>query len=105
MLLLTAIMEYGINIGLSGFSIVLESWWLPRFLRVGWKAHPLGLPQMIDGMSVLAVLVDCEEETWKSLCSQIGATRPILTWRGLDRIDRQVLPEICVPPPASRRRR
>jgi acyl-homoserine lactone synthase len=60
---------------------------------------------MIDGMSVLAVLVDCEEETWKSLCSQIGATRPILTWRGLDHLDRQVLPEICVPlSPAKRRR-
>jgi acyl-homoserine lactone synthase len=40
MLLLTAIMEYGISIGLTGFSIVLESWWLPRFERCGWKAHP-----------------------------------------------------------------
>ena len=46
MLLLTAIMEYGISIGLTAFSIVLESWWLPRFERIGWKAHPLGLPQM-----------------------------------------------------------
>jgi acyl-homoserine lactone synthase len=42
MLLLTAIMEYGISIGLTGFTIVLESWWLPRFERCGWKAHPLG---------------------------------------------------------------
>jgi acyl-homoserine lactone synthase len=105
MLLLTAIMEYGISLGLTGFSIVLESWWLPRFLRIGWKAHPLGLPQMIDEMSVLAVLVDCEEETWKSLCSQIGATRPILTWRGLDNLDRQILPEIRAPLPVAKRRR
>jgi acyl-homoserine lactone synthase len=40
MLLLTAIMEYGISIGLTGFSIVLESWWLPRFEPIGWKAQP-----------------------------------------------------------------
>ena len=97
MLLLTAIMEYGISIGLTGFSIVLESWWLPRFERIGWKAHPLGLPQMIDDMSVLAVLVDCEEETWRSLCNQIGASDPILTWHGLAYLNRQALPDLSVP--------
>ena len=97
-LLLTAIMEYGISIGLTGFSIVLESWWLPRFERYGWKAHPLGLPRMMDGMSVLAVLVDCDEATWRSLCNQNGLTRPTLTWRGLEQIRRRALPNICLPP-------
>jgi acyl-homoserine lactone synthase len=100
-LLLTAIMEYGLSIGLTGFSIVLESWWLPRFERCGWKAHPLGLPHMIDGMSVLAVLVDCDEVTWKSLCNQSGLTRPTLTWRGLDQIRRRALPDIFLPPPPA----
>jgi acyl-homoserine lactone synthase len=101
MLLLTAIMEYGISIGLTGFSIVLESWWLPRFERIGWKAQPLGMPQTIDGMSVLAVLVDCDETTWKSLCHQIGLTRPTLTWRGLADVNRQALPDISVPVPPT----
>jgi acyl-homoserine lactone synthase len=96
MLLLTAIMEYGISVGLTGFTIVLEAWWLPRFERCGWKAHPLGLPQMIDGMSVLAVLVDCDEATWTSLCSQIGVTRPTLTWRGLAGVNRLALPELSL---------
>jgi acyl-homoserine lactone synthase len=96
MLLLTAIMEYGISIGLTGFSIVLESWWLPRFERCGWRAHPLGLPQMVDGMSVLAVLVDCDETTWKSLCRQIGLTNPTLTWHGLTGLNRQILPDISL---------
>jgi acyl-homoserine lactone synthase len=101
MLLLTAIMEYGISIGLTKFSIVLESWWLPRFQRCGWKAHPLGLPEMIDDMSVLAVLVDCNEPTWRSLCRQIGRNSPILTWQGLSDIDRQLLPDILpLHPPA-----
>jgi acyl-homoserine lactone synthase len=101
MLLLTAIMEYGISIGLTGFTIVLESWWLPRFERCGWNAHPLGLPQLVDGMSVLAVLVDCDEATWKSLCSQIGLTKPTLTWRGLAGVTRQALPEISTLAPPS----
>jgi acyl-homoserine lactone synthase len=101
MLLLTAIMEYGISIGLTGFSIVLEAWWLPRFERCGWKAHPLGLPQMIDGMSVLAVLVDCDDRTWKSLCSLIDLTGPTLTWRGLAGVNRLALPDILTPLPPS----
>ena len=96
-LLLTAIMEYGVSTGLTGFSIVLESWWLPRFERCGWKAHPLGLPRMIDDMSVLAVLVDCNEATWRSLCSQIGRIDPILTWQGLSGVNRQLLPDISLP--------
>jgi acyl-homoserine lactone synthase len=79
----------------------LEAWWLPRFERCGWKAHPLGLPQPIDGMSVLAVLVDCDEATWKSLYSQIGLTKPTLTWRGLAGITRQALPEISTLAPPS----
>ncbi len=101
MLLLTAIMEYGISIGLTGFTIVLESWWLPRFERCGWKAHPLGLPQMMDGMSVLAVLVDCDDATWKSLCRQIGLTKPTLTWRGLGGVTRQALPDLSPPLPLT----
>src|SRR5437667_180616 len=59
-----------------------------------WMA--LGLPQMIDGMSVLAVLVDCDEATWKSLCRQIGLTSPTLTWHGLTRVNRQILPDISL---------
>jgi acyl-homoserine lactone synthase len=101
MLLLTEIMEYGVSMGLTGFSIVLESWWLPRFERCGWKAHPLGLPQMIDGMSVLAVLVDCDEATWTSLCGQIGLRKPTLTWRGLASVNRRALPDLSPPAPLS----
>jgi acyl-homoserine lactone synthase len=102
MLLLTAIMEYGISIGLTAFSIVLESWWLPRFEKCGWKARPLGVPHMMDGMSVMAVLVDCNETTWKSLCAQIGLTQPTLTWQGLEDVSRQALPEIFLHlPPAA----
>jgi len=103
MLLLTAIMEYGVSTGLSGFSIVLESWWLPRFERCGWKAHPLGLPQMIDGMSVLAVLVDCDEATWISLCGQVGLRKPTLTWRGLAGVNRRALPDLSLPAPLAAR--
>jgi acyl-homoserine lactone synthase len=49
-------------------------------------------------MAVLAVLVDCNEATWRSLCRQIGRTGPILTWQGLSGVNRQLLPDISLPP-------
>src|SRR5260370_36645445 len=47
MLLLTAIMEYGIGFGLPGFTIALGSWGVPRFERCGWRPHPLVLPPTV----------------------------------------------------------
>ena len=41
-----------------------------------------------------AVLVDCDEGTWKTLCGQIGRDKPVLTWRGLAGITRRALPDI-----------
>jgi acyl-homoserine lactone synthase len=91
-LLLAAIMEYGLGVGLTGFTIVLETWWLPRFERYGWKARPLGLPQEIDGMSVLAVFVDCDDETWLTVCERRQVEGPVLTWNGLNALARRDLP-------------
>jgi acyl-homoserine lactone synthase len=66
---------------------------------------------MMDGMSVLAVLVDCDEATWTSLCGQIGLTRPTLTWptltwptltwHGLPDVNRRALPALSVLPPTA----
>lgn len=89
-LLLAAIMEYGLSVGLTGFTIVLEAWWLPRFERIGWKSRPLGLPQDIDGMSVLGVLVECDDETLQTVCERRQISGPLLTWNGLNAAGRRI---------------
>ena len=38
-----AAMEYGLSIGLSAFTLMVESWGLPRLLDQGWNARPLGI--------------------------------------------------------------
>ncbi len=83
-ILLAAAIEYGITVGLSGFTIVLETWWLPRFERQGWKTKPLGPPIDIDGMSTIAVFVDCDKETWDVMIRRKGIKRPLLKWSELD---------------------
>ncbi|WP_322514949.1 acyl-homoserine-lactone synthase [Rhodopseudomonas palustris] len=87
-----AAMEYGLAIGLSAFTIVLETWWLPRLLDQGWRARPLGLPQDIAGMSTTAVLVDVDDDAWLEICARRSVPGPALQWRGLDNVDRNPLP-------------
>ncbi|WP_442237457.1 acyl-homoserine-lactone synthase [Rhodopseudomonas pseudopalustris] len=87
-----AAMEYGLSIGLSAFTIVLETWWLPRLLDQGWRARPLGLPQDIDGMSTTAVLVDVDDEAWLEICARRSVPGPALHWLGLESVNRNPLP-------------
>lgn len=90
-----AIMEYGISLGLTGFTIVLEAWWLPRLEDQGWRVKPLGLPEKIDGMQVLGVFVACDEEAWLTNCRSCGIVAPTINWLGLETLSRISLPSIA----------
>jgi acyl-homoserine lactone synthase len=86
-----ATMEYGLSIGLSAFTIVLESWWLPRLLDQGWVARPLGLPININSMSTVAVIVDVNEKAWTEICSRRSVAGSMLVWRGLPAVESHVV--------------
>jgi acyl-homoserine lactone synthase len=80
-LLLCAVMEYGLEEGMSQFTIVLETWWLPRLQKRGWRVVPLGLPEDIDGMSTIAVAVEVHEDSVVQLQRQQGITGGLLVRR------------------------
>ena len=86
-----AAMEYGLSIGLAAFTIVLESWWLPRLLDQGWAARPLGLPIDIDSMSTVAVMVEVNEQAWTEICVRRAVPGPVLVWQGLPVIERPAI--------------
>src|SRR3984957_12249128 len=86
-----AAMEYGLSIGLSAFTIVLESWWLPRLLDQGWVARPLGLPIAIDSLSPVAVIVDVNDEAWTKICSRRSVPGSMLVWQGLSAVERHAV--------------
>ena len=86
-----AAMEYGLSVGLSAFTIVLESWWLPRLLDQGWVARPLGLPIDIDQMSTVAVMVDVNERAWTEICLRRSVPGAMLVWQGLPAIERPAI--------------
>ena len=76
-------MEYALIEGLSQFTIVMETWWLPRFQDMGWNPRPLGLPVDINGMSCIAVTVDVTDEAWRVTCENRGVDGSVLAWNGV----------------------
>lgn len=89
-----AAMEYGLSIGLSAFTIVLESWWLPRLLDQGWVVRPLGLPIEIDSMSTVAVKVDVNEQAWTEICLRRAVPGSMLVWQGLPVVERPAIGDL-----------
>jgi acyl-homoserine lactone synthase len=84
-----AAMEFGLSIGLSAFTIVLESWWLPRLLDQGWVARPLGLPIEINSLPTVAVIVDVNDEAWTEICARRAVPGSMLVWQGLSATGRR----------------
>lgn len=80
-ILQTAVMEHGLDLGLSHFSIVLETWMLPMFTEQGWRYRPLGVPQEIDGMSTVAVMVDVSEQAVSNIRAAFDVQGEIRTQR------------------------
>ena len=61
----------------------METWWLPRFMAMGWNPRPLGLPGDINGMSCIGVAIDVTDAAWKETCRQRSVTCSPLIWNGL----------------------
>lgn len=55
---IASMIDYGLEEGLSGISVVMNTFWLPRFQKYGWRVRPLGLPEVHDNEWLVAVQID-----------------------------------------------
>jgi len=83
-IIMAGTMEFALIEGLSQFTIVMETWWVPRFQELGWNPRPLGVAVDIDGMSCIGVTIAVSEEVWRETCRKRAVDRPVLVWNGLD---------------------
>ncbi len=84
-LLLAGTMEFALALRLSKIRVVFETWWVPRFQSLGWKLHPLGLPQDINGLNCIAVTKDVTEAAWIETCLKRSVPGSVLVWNGTAR--------------------
>lgn len=61
--LFTSLVEYALLAGIKGYTGVSAMGVYSQVLALGWRCTPLGLPQIINGQVVAAVLAHIEPET------------------------------------------
>lgn len=84
--ILSSLVEYGLDEGLSSISVVLNTFWLPRFLGYRWKVEPLGLPVVHDDEWLIAVLISITPAALTNIRETCGlSSRTALVRRGPQR--------------------
>lgn len=94
--LLAGVQAYCLEEGISELTAVVETWWLPRWQQVGFRARPLGLPQLVEGQPTLAVSVEIKSEALTCVMRRGGLKGIDLVRNGLSpTADRQRVTSAC----------
>jgi acyl-homoserine lactone synthase len=88
--ILAATMEYGLTEDIVQYTIVMETWWIPRLQEIGWNVKPLGMPVDIKGMLTVGVTVDVTEQAWEDTRHQRAVDGSVLVWNGIAPTSRPV---------------
>jgi acyl-homoserine lactone synthase len=70
--ILASLIEYALDEGITAISVVLNTFWLPRFLGYRWKVDPLGLPTIHDGEWLIAVLIHVTPDALQNIREKSG---------------------------------
>jgi acyl-homoserine lactone synthase len=84
-LILCGFMQYCLDEGIRSLNVVTETYWLPRFIGLGWRLQVLGEPIDHDGLSICASNVIVTDETVAAMSAHYGIPRPEPVRRGLPR--------------------
>jgi acyl-homoserine lactone synthase len=76
--LLSGIVEWGLDNGISTIVIEMNPLWLLRLVQLHFRTVPLGLPQRIGDQDVLAVTASFDRRTLAKLQEMRGNSRPVL---------------------------
>lgn len=71
-LIYNGVLEYCLDEGYDAITVVMETWWLPRFLALGWDVEPLGLPMTYDGMEILSVIININQQNYNDIADRAG---------------------------------
>lgn len=78
-MLIRSMVEYALLTGIRAFTGVADMGWLAQILSAGWDCRPLGLPQMIEGSLVGALIIHIEPNTLRLFVDSWRCTAPTLS--------------------------
>lgn len=80
--MLAGVQEFGLEEGISHYSAVIETWWLPRLHEAGFTVRPLGLPTLIENQWAIAAEVEVRESSRDRARALGGLNESVLVRRG-----------------------
>jgi len=80
--MLAGVQEFGLDEGITHYSAVIETWWLPRLHEAGFVVRPLGLPTLIEDQWAIAAEVEVRESSRDRARALGGITGSVLVRRG-----------------------
>lgn len=81
--MLAGVQEFGLDEGITHYSAVIETWWLPRLHEAGFVVHPLGLPTLIENQWAIAAEVEVRVSSRDRARALGGIAGSVLVRRGL----------------------
>lgn len=81
-MMLAAVQEFGLDEGITHYSAVIETWWLPRLHEAGFVVRPLGLPTLIENQWAIAASVEVRESSRDRARALGGFTGSVLVRKG-----------------------
>jgi acyl-homoserine lactone synthase len=79
---LAGMFEHCLANDIAAITVVMETWWMPRFLELGWEVRPLGLPTMIDGMNCVGTIITVSEEAYRRTLAFKDIDAPVILSSG-----------------------
>lgn len=61
--LVVSLAEHALANGIDVYSAVAEMGWFQQVLAFGWRCRPLGLPQMVDRTTLIALRIEIDADT------------------------------------------
>lgn len=98
-----AVLEYCLAAGIARLGGVHEAYWLPQWGMLGWRVHPLGLPQDVGGKPCIAALLEVSPAQWERTRRAAGIRDSQIIQRGpcRDFMTGTVYPGLPEPPPQT----
>jgi acyl-homoserine lactone synthase len=81
-MMLAAVQEFGLDEGITHYSAVIETWWLPRLHEAGFVVRPLGLPTLIENQWAIAAEVEVRESSRERARALGGFNGSVLVRKG-----------------------
>jgi len=77
-----AVMEYCLDEGISHTGGVLQQFVLKRWLDLGWKVIPAGIPRVLSGDWCLVAYVEVGEKALRTGRARAAVNRPLIVRKG-----------------------